>query len=60
MCKIKKIKTFEVKNLTKESLSEQKSAGLNQCSIEEFEKLHTMNNSYNKKFNFPFIRHSPE
>ena len=46
---------IEVKNLTKESLSEQKSAGLNQCSIEEFEKLHTMNNSYNKKFNFPFI-----
>ena len=30
---------IEVKNLTKESLSEQKSAGLNQCSIEEFEKL---------------------
>ena len=46
---------IEVKNLTKESLGEQKSAGLNQCSIEEFEKLHTMNNSYNKKFNFPFI-----
>ena len=46
---------IEVKNLTKESLSEQKSAGLNQCSIEEFEKLHNMNSLYNKKFNFPFI-----
>ena len=30
---------IEVKNLTKESLGEQKSAGLNQCSIEEFEML---------------------
>ena len=46
---------IEVKNLTKESLSEQKSAGLNQCSIAEFEKLHNMNSLYNKKFNFPFI-----
>ena len=46
---------IEVTNLTKESLGEQKSAGLNQCSKEESKKLHAMNNSYNKKFNFPFI-----
>ncbi len=42
-------------NLTKESTGEQASAGLDQCSAEEFEAFQTLNAAYKKKFGFPFI-----
>jgi 2-oxo-4-hydroxy-4-carboxy-5-ureidoimidazoline decarboxylase len=41
--------------LTIESTKEQQGAGLNLCSAEEFERLHALNDAYNKKFGFPFI-----
>ena len=41
--------------LTKFSEDEQKSAGLDQCSDEEFEILTNLNNTYRSKFEFPFI-----
>ena len=41
--------------LTKFSEEEQKSAGLDQCSNEEFEILTNLNNTYRSKFEFPFI-----
>ena len=41
--------------LTKFSKEEQKSAGLDQCSDEEFEVLTNLNNTYRSKFEFPFI-----
>ena len=41
--------------MTKESLNEQHSAGLNKCSLEEFNELHKLNKTYNEKFKFPFI-----
>ena len=41
--------------LTKFSEDEQKSAGLDQCSDEEFEILTNLNNEYRLKFKFPFI-----
>ena len=44
-----------VKKLTKESLNEQKSAGLNECTLDEFNELHFLNETYNEKFKFPFI-----
>ena len=42
-------------DLTKFSKDEQKSAGLDQCSEEEFEILNYLNTKYRDKFNFPFI-----
>jgi 2-oxo-4-hydroxy-4-carboxy-5-ureidoimidazoline decarboxylase len=41
--------------LTEESTREQGGAGLNQCSPEEFTKLHALNAQYREKFGFPFI-----
>ena len=41
--------------LTKFSEDEQKSAGLDQCSDEEFDILTNLNNEYRLKFKFPFI-----
>ena len=41
--------------LTKFSEDEQKSAGLDQCSDEEFKILTNLNNEYRLKFEFPFI-----
>ncbi|MFC7513638.1 2-oxo-4-hydroxy-4-carboxy-5-ureidoimidazoline decarboxylase [Herbaspirillum sp. GCM10030257] len=41
--------------LTEESTREQKGAGLDQCSAEEFAKLQDLNNRYNEKFGFPFV-----
>ena len=43
------------KKLTKFSEDEQKSAGLDQCSDEEFKILTNLNNEYRLKFKFPFI-----
>lgn len=41
--------------LTDESTSEQKGAGLDQCSEAEFAEFTRLNNAYIEKFNFPFI-----
>ncbi len=41
--------------LTQSSVSEQKGAGLNQCSPEEFAEFQQLNADYKKKFGFPFI-----
>ena len=41
--------------LTKFSKDEQRSAGLDQCSEEEYETLNQLNKRYREKFNFPFI-----
>jgi len=40
--------------LTPDSLKEQKSVGLDQCTEEEFNEFNKLNNTY-KKFGFPFI-----
>ena len=49
-------KKLQIKEkLTKFSKEEQKSAGLHQCSDEEFEILTNLNNTYRSKFEFPFI-----
>ena len=41
--------------LTVESTSEQASAGLDQCSQEEFEEFTALNTRYRDNFGFPFI-----
>jgi len=41
--------------LTKASRQEQSSAGLDQCSVEEYAELTTLNNAYRERFGFPFI-----
>ena len=41
--------------LTDESTREQKGAGLDQCSAEEFERMQELNRRYNEKFGFPFV-----
>lgn len=41
--------------MTEESKSEQKGAGLDRCSPEEFAEFMTLNERYNEKFGFPFI-----
>ena len=41
--------------LTNESTTEQASAGIDQCTPEEFEHFRTLNEQYRKKFGFPFI-----
>ena len=43
------------KKMTSESISEQTSAKLNECSNEEYEEFKRLNSEYKKKFNFPFI-----
>jgi len=42
--------------LTASSTSEQASAGLGDCSEEEFEKFQNYNAAYKEKFKFPFIK----
>ena len=42
-------------SLTADSKKEQNSAGLNQCSKEEFIEFKNLNIKYKKKFGFPFI-----
>jgi 2-oxo-4-hydroxy-4-carboxy-5-ureidoimidazoline decarboxylase len=37
------------------SVNEQASVGLNQLSLEEYERFHRLNRSYQAKFGFPFI-----
>ena len=41
--------------LTAASASEQKGAGLDRCTAEEFARLHALNSAYRDKFGFPFI-----
>lgn len=41
--------------LTAESTAEQASAGIDQCSEEEFERFQVLNATYVEKFAFPFI-----
>lgn len=41
--------------LTVESTSEQSSAGLDQCSGEEYERFQSLNQAYHDKFGFPFV-----
>lgn len=41
--------------LTEESSAEQASAGIDQCSREEYEKFQELNRQYKKKFGFPFV-----
>ncbi|MBZ9654272.1 2-oxo-4-hydroxy-4-carboxy-5-ureidoimidazoline decarboxylase [Phyllobacterium lublinensis] len=42
-------------SLTAESTSEQKGAGLDRLTDEEFEEFHRLNNAYQSRFGFPFI-----
>lgn len=41
--------------LTDDSLTEQASAGLDQCSEEEFRRFESLNDRYWLKFDFPFV-----
>lgn len=41
--------------LTTDSTSEQASAGLDQCSPEEYERFQVLNQGYHEKFGFPFV-----
>jgi OHCU decarboxylase len=41
--------------LTANSTSEQASAGLDQCSAEEYERFQSLNDAYKEKFGFPFV-----
>jgi 2-oxo-4-hydroxy-4-carboxy-5-ureidoimidazoline decarboxylase len=43
------------KELTAESLSEQKGAGLDRLTPEEFERFAALNAAYGQRFGFPFI-----
>tara|TARA_B100000029_G_C17113370_1_gene792330 strand:+ start:23 stop:532 length:510 start_codon:yes stop_codon:yes gene_type:complete len=45
----------KIKLLTQESRKEQNSAGLDQCTQEEFSEFKSLNSKYKKKFGFPFI-----
>ena len=44
----------KISSLTADSLKEQKNAGLDQCTKEEFNEFKKLNDAY-KKFGFPFI-----
>jgi 2-oxo-4-hydroxy-4-carboxy-5-ureidoimidazoline decarboxylase len=41
--------------LTPDSASEQQSAGLDQCSTEEYRRFQELNDAYREKFGFPFV-----
>ena len=43
------------KTLTPASRDEQRGAGLDQCSAEEFATLQSLNSAYQQRFGFPFI-----
>jgi OHCU decarboxylase len=43
------------KELTAASLSEQQSAGLDQCTPEQFDRITALNDAYHRRFGFPFI-----
>ncbi len=41
--------------LTDDSKSEQASAGLDQCTRDEYERFQALNSAYRRKFGFPFV-----
>lgn len=41
--------------LTRDSTDEQASAGLDQCSAEEYDQFQSLNEGYHRKFGFPFV-----
>jgi OHCU decarboxylase len=41
--------------LTTASTSEQKSAGLDQCTRDQFDRFQSLNEAYRNKFGFPFV-----
>lgn len=41
--------------LTEESTAEQQSAGLDQCTPEEYERFQSLNEAYHRRFGFPFV-----
>ena len=41
--------------LTRDSSAEQASAGLDQCSAEEYDRFQSLNELYREKFGFPFV-----
>ena len=41
--------------LTEDSTTEQSSAGLDQCSPEEYERFQELNQAYHDRFGFPFV-----
>ena len=41
--------------LTAESTDEQTRSGLTQCTAQEFERLHVLNDAYDTRFGWPFI-----
>ena len=48
-------KAMVSKSLTAESTNEQSTAGLTDCTPEEFAQIQQLNADYNAKFGFPFI-----
>ena len=48
-------KAMVAQHLTAESTHEQKTAGLTQCTPEEFARIQQLNADYNARFGFPFI-----
>ena len=48
-------KAMVSKSLTTESTDEQSSAGLTDCTPDEFARIQALNSAYNSKFGFPFI-----
>ena len=48
-------KAMVSQNLTAESANEQSTAGLTQCTPQEFATIQKLNTDYNAKFGFPFI-----
>ncbi len=48
-------KAMVSKTLTHESTHEQRTAGLTDCSPEEFARIQQLNQDYNARFGFPFI-----
>jgi OHCU decarboxylase len=41
--------------LTQDSTTEQSSAGLDQCSADEYAQFQSLNDDYRRKFDFPFV-----
>jgi OHCU decarboxylase len=48
-------KAGQAGELTANSATEQSSAGLDQCSPEEFARFQSLNSAYREKFGFPFV-----
>ena len=55
ICSHPQLQGRAAETLTADSMSEQRSAGLDQCSPEEVEELAALNGAYRDKFGFPFV-----